>query len=391
MTQKVLLVDDDPNVLDGFKRHLRKKFDFSLAVGPEAALEELRQHGPFAVVVSDMQMPGMTGVQLLHRIGELSPDTVRMMLTGNADQQTAVEAVNEGHIFRFLNKPCEPEVLAQALIAGIEQYRLVRAEKDLLSKTLAGSVALMTEVLSMTMPQTFARAMKLKRLAQQLCRELRVTGAWDIEIAAMLSQLGCVSLPEELLEKLYQGEKLSDEESRLYQTVPKVGADLVRRIPRLEGVAKMIAHQQDRHEQLTQLEPSELNSHQVLGAAILKVTLDADLLGIRLSHSEIVRLISQSQTGRYHPDVARAFANLVGEQVEVRSIHLNELRIGMVLEEHLESTAGGILVPKGQEVTETLLKRLKNFADPDRFIRQPFQVQVSVAPHDVPVAQAPVA
>lgn len=376
MTEKIMLVDDEPNVLDGYKRHLRKRFDVTLAAGPELALELIEQNGPFAVVVSDMQMPGMNGVELLKAISELNPETVKIMLTGNADQQTAVDAVNDGHIFRFLNKPCHPDTLAQALDAGLQQYRLVRSEKDLLSKTLAGSVGLMTEVLSMTMPKAFARAMKIKRTVHRICEVLDVKGAWDIEIAAMLSPIGCVAIPEAIVEKMYDGTKLSTEEQSIYQSHPRIGADLVRRIPRLEGVARMIAHQQDRYESLAGLEGTELDAHQVLGASVLKVVLDAELLSRRLTHSEVIRLIHHDASGRYHPQVAQALASLAGEYTEVRSIRVEELQVGMMLEEHLQSAAGGILIPKGHEVTEPLLKRLKNFGDPDRFIRQPFQVRV---------------
>lgn len=376
MAEKILLVDDEPNVLEGYKRQLRKRFDVNLASSPELAIELIQQQGPFAVVVSDMRMPGMTGVEMLRVISEISPDTVKIMLTGNADQQTAVDAVNDGHIFRFLNKPCHPDLLAQAIEAALEQFRLVRAEKDLLSKTLAGSVGLMTELLSMTMPKAFAQAMKIKRSVHRICEVLELKGAWDIEIAAMLSPIGCVALPDSIVDKIYDGAKLSPEEQELYQNHPKAGADLVRRIPRLEGVARMIAHQQDRYDFLASLEGTELDAHQVLGASILKVVYDAELLGRRLAHSEVIRLIHHDTSGRYHPDVATALASLAGEYSEVRAVNVNELQVGMILEEHLQSMAGGILIPKGHEVTDPLLKRLKNFGDPDRFIRQPIQVRI---------------
>ncbi|NIQ03497.1 MAG: response regulator, partial [Nitrospinaceae bacterium] len=94
----------------------------------------------FAVVVSDMRMPDMDGIQFLSRVREHYPQTVRMMLTGYADVKTAMNAVNEGNIFRFMTKPCPPEVFEKVLSAGIEQYRLITAERDLLERTLKGSV-----------------------------------------------------------------------------------------------------------------------------------------------------------------------------------------------------------------------------------------------------------
>jgi DNA-binding NtrC family response regulator len=152
MSDRILLVDDDANILQGYQRALRKQFVLEPALSGEEGLEAVRAQGPYAVVVADMQMPGMNGVEFLARVKEIAPDTVRMMLTGNADQQTALEAVNEGHIFRFLTKPCSPDLLAKMLGAGLKQYGLVMSERDLLAKTLRGSIQVLTDVLGLVNP-----------------------------------------------------------------------------------------------------------------------------------------------------------------------------------------------------------------------------------------------
>src|SRR5262249_1916023 len=144
MPETILLVDDEPNVLLGYQRLLRGEFDTETAVGAPLALKIIQARGPFAIVLSDMRMPEMDGIEFLTRVKALSPDTVRIMLTGYADVKTALSAVNDGNIFRFLTKPCSKETLASALAAGLAQYRLVTTEKELLEKTLAGSVALLT-------------------------------------------------------------------------------------------------------------------------------------------------------------------------------------------------------------------------------------------------------
>ena len=106
MTTRVLCVDDDSNILLGYQRALRKQFQIEVALGGAEGLAAVRNRGPYAVIVADMRMPDMNGVELLAQVREIAPDTVRMMLTGNADQQTALVAVNQGHIFRFMTKPC---------------------------------------------------------------------------------------------------------------------------------------------------------------------------------------------------------------------------------------------------------------------------------------------
>src|SRR5208282_5517260 len=162
MNTKILFVDDEPNVLSGYQRKMRKDFPLDIALGGEKGLALMQEQGPYAVIVSDMQMPGMSGLEFLAKVEAISPDTVRMILTGNADQKTVVDAINCGHIFRFLTKPCEPELLGEMLTAGLKQYGLITAERQLLEKTLHGSVKMLTDILSILDPLSFRRAQRLR-------------------------------------------------------------------------------------------------------------------------------------------------------------------------------------------------------------------------------------
>jgi len=135
--EKILFVDDEPLVLDAIRRILRDKFQICIAEGGEKGLAAVKENGPFAVVVSDMRMPGMNGAEFLSRIRKDAPDTVRMLLTGFTDLQAAIAAVNEGNIFRFLTKPCKKEELVGAINLGLDQYRTAVAEKKLVKKAEA--------------------------------------------------------------------------------------------------------------------------------------------------------------------------------------------------------------------------------------------------------------
>ena len=134
VAEKVLFVDDEPLVLDAFRRMLRGKFETCTADSGENGLAAARDNGPFAVVISDMRMPGMNGAQFLAKIRQKAPDTVRMLLTGFTDLDAAVAAVNEGNIFRFLTKPCGKNDLLSAIDLGIAQYRSTVAAKELTKK-----------------------------------------------------------------------------------------------------------------------------------------------------------------------------------------------------------------------------------------------------------------
>ncbi len=246
LNTKILCVDDDPNILAGYGRQLRKEFSLDTALGGEAGLELLHSRGPFAVVVSDMRMPGMSGVEFLRRVRERAPESVRIMLTGNHDQQTAMDAINEGHIFRFLTKPCPSPELASVLRAGLEQYRLVTAEKELLEQTLRGSIQVMAEVLSLTNPMAFGRAVRIQRLVRKVAELLKVEDLWQLDVAALLSQIGCVTVPESILAKVYGGQDLPGDERQMYERHPEVGSALIAKIPRLQEVGYIVACQ-DKH------------------------------------------------------------------------------------------------------------------------------------------------
>jgi response regulator RpfG family c-di-GMP phosphodiesterase len=364
MSSKILFVDDDQNLLDGVRRTLRGKFNVDTAQGGPEALARIETSEPYAVIISDMKMPGMDGVQLLSEVKERAPDTVRIMLTGNADQQTAIEAVNEGHIFRFLTKPCPPEALAKTLSAGLEQYRLIRAEKELLEQTLRGSVQVLTDVLSLVNPTAFGRASRVRRLVRQLADIIGVVDVWQIEIAAMLSQVGCITVPEETLKKVYDGSSLTPEELRMLQTHPQIGHDLIERIPRLGEVAEMIAYQ----EKLFNGAGSPPNGKRgygiPLGSRLLKLALDFDKLSeAKVEDIDAVREIKRRE-GWYDEAVVEALCHVVKNrevQYDAEYVNVSDLRVHMILADDIMSTSGVLLIAKGQDITISLRLRLENF------------------------------
>ena len=365
MSQKILCVDDEPNILEGYKRALRKDFDLYSAEGGVAGLAAITANGPFAVIVSDMRMPGLDGVQFLTKVKEVAPDSVRMMLTGNADQQTAMSAVNKGSIFRFLTKPCPPETLAQALAAGLEQYRLVTAEKQLLEETLNNSLQVLVEILALVNATAFSRATRVKRLARDIAQRLRCPNAWEVEIAAMLSQIGCITVPEETLQKIVKGEPLTGKELRIYQQHPQVGRDLIARIPRLETVANIIGHQNRRISDDTGASArTDQTDAATIGARILKVVLDFDkLLEARnLPHTIYHELASR--VGWYDPVVLNALFEVIEDGIDEYAsviVPLAALEPGMLLDEPLTTTRGAFLLSAGHEITFSLILRLQNF------------------------------
>lgn len=121
---KILFVDDEQYILDGIRRQLHSKYEVHIALGGKEGLSVISSKGPFQVIVADMRMPEMDGIEFLNRAKEFDPYAILMMLTGNADRQTAVDAVDRGHVFHFLTKPCRDQELIKAIDGGIDLFQL---------------------------------------------------------------------------------------------------------------------------------------------------------------------------------------------------------------------------------------------------------------------------
>ena len=374
MSTKILCVDDEPNILSGYQRSLRKQFDIDIAPGGAEALAKIEESGPYAVLVTDMRMPGMDGVQFLKEAQEVAPDSVRIMLTGNADQQTAAAAVNEGRIFRFLNKPCSPEELAQALTAGLEQYRLITAEKELLEKTLGGTIKMLMEILAMVDPEMFGRAQTLRTQMRVLASALQAADKlpraeiWPLELAALLAQVGSVTVPTFVLGKVRQGNALSEAEQRVWQRVPEVSYNLLRNIPRLGAVAQIVRYQHKHFDGGGAPDGPVFGELIPLGARMLKVLLDlSDIEAGKVARPAAFTLM-QRQGKRYDPEIfALARQHLIvaapaAPEAPVVTISLKALTPGHVLAEDIRTTEGKVLLTAGRRLTDVLLERLHNYA-----------------------------
>jgi len=131
MEHKILLVDDEVTILSAYSRIFRNKFNMETALGVDEALEAIQFKSKFSVVISDYEMGKVKGIEFLAKVKELSPDTVCIMLTGHADFTVAMDALNEGNVFRFLTKPCDSKVFEKVILDGIKQYELIMADKEL--------------------------------------------------------------------------------------------------------------------------------------------------------------------------------------------------------------------------------------------------------------------
>jgi response regulator RpfG family c-di-GMP phosphodiesterase len=368
MDNKILFVDDDPNILSAYTRTLRKQYRMTTANGGEEALQLVQTEGPFAVVVSDMRMPGMDGIELLSHIRNFNPDTIRIMLTGNADMGTAIEAVNQGNIFRFLTKPCDPENLVAALDNAIKQYRLVTSERELLEKTLKGSIDLLVELLSTLDPISFGRAQVLGERAQRIAAAMRMEHPWAVSLAAVLSQIGALTVPAAVLTKARSGAFLNQAEREVLSRVPEIGSNLLRHIPRLEEVAEMILYMNKNYNG-SGYPPTQVFGDQIpLGARILRVASDfQDLLPKKRNRQEVLAEM-RTKLAWYDTAILEIFEQVILEEHpedvthEPRRLSIAELRVGHLLAKGIFTADGLLVVPEGTVLRGSHMEKMRNFA-----------------------------
>ncbi len=365
MSERVLCVDDDPKVLRGYRRHLGEHFDFQIAEGGAHGLETIDREEPFAVVVSDMRMPGMDGIEFLGKVCERSPDTVRMMLTGNADLQTAISAVNEGNIFRFLTKPCPPATLMEMLDAGVKQYQLVMAEHELLQDTLTASMKMMTDIVAMLNPTAFGRAARVAQYVKHMAELLELPNAWEFELAGMLSQIGSVALLPGTLDKLYAKDTMTVDDQKLLAAHPNTARKLLENIPRLDAIAQMVGRQLEPLWNQKSVEDLMELDRVTLGVQLLRVAMDLDELLVSGASFDASWRKMSGRLGYYNPEILDALMTLGPKEApeESRQLGVRDLAIGMIADGDIHAKDGSLLIPKGAEITYPVLLRVRSTAE----------------------------
>ncbi len=379
MNEKILLVDDELLLLDSLRRELSLQYDIDTAESGIEGLEKISKNGPYCVVVSDFRMPKMDGIKFLTRTMETAPNTVRIMLTGNADLPIAVDAINQGQIFRFLSKPCSGKLLTQSLDAGIRQYQLVMAEKELLENTLKESISMLTEMLAIVNPKAYGRALRIRQLVIQIIKELQIANGWQYEMAAALSQLGWITFSQQMLDKIENKQTFNASEAVIFSNHPFTAGKLIKNIPRLELVTKVIVGQDRSIDDLC-LDPAYPELYAVdLGSHILKICIDYDQLMLQgLRHDQILTKL-QSTHNLYLPEVLNSLSGLhsyhpTANEQQIEEITLKELEVGMLMVEPIMNIFGDMLVTKNTQITASILIKLLGLYSNTNTLVEPLKI-----------------
>ena len=358
---RILFVDDVANLLQGVSRQLRNHYDIYTATSGYEGLDILKNDGPFPVVVSDMKMPNMNGAEFLIRVSEMSPETVTMLLTGHGDFEDTIRAVNKGHIFRLIQKPCCTGMLIRNLEDAIEQYRLVEDQQVLLERTLSGSIKVLTEVLALAHPIGFGRALRAKKTVMNLACQMGFEAGWEVKVAAMLSQISAIALPYELAEKIYQGNALTEEEQEVVKDLPRITDGWLQNIPRIEPVREIIKSLHFRFDN----DYPNLNVVKVpMGVRLLQTALDFDYYLNKFGRKDLSLEALQDKPTQYDTDVLEALRQICDIEDTDMHPHLvdpKDIQVGMVFYNDLCARSGKLLVAHGQGVNESIKTRVQHW------------------------------
>lgn len=364
----VLCVDDEPLVLEGLQLTLRQHFNVTVCTSGDAALEILARRDDFAAVLSDLRMPGMSGHELLARARVLRPLVTRMLLTGHADLPGAMRAINDGFVFRFLNKPCPPRELLAATRASVEQHMVARAEHELLETTLRGAVGALSQALALAAPEVAGRASRAQQLGLAVARRLGLGAPWPLDVALQLYHLGLLSVPPQTVQRALAGEALTPRECSMLERAPALTLTLLEQIPRLEHVRELL------EACASPPGPAAPEEQQVLWSAIELQRLDAT------GHAVDQSLFALQP--RLSPRVHEALcAEADPRKLTTRAARLpvRLLKPGMVLLEDVSTESGGLLMSRGFQLTEVLVERLHNVHESQR-VREPIHVRLPPEP-----------
>jgi response regulator RpfG family c-di-GMP phosphodiesterase len=408
---KVLLVDDEPNILMAYQRLLRMElFETVYTTSPDEAFELLK-FNQFAVVVSDQRMPQMLGSLFLEKAREISPKTVRIMLTGYSDMQAAMDAINRGSVYRYLTKPWRDDEFKLTIRQALTQYRMgeertkahelikkQNSELQELSKhlerkvfertqeisalllqleqSLLGTVQVLAGIMDIHDESVGSHCRRVAALSRELGIELGVTGRdlLELQIAAKLHDLGKVGIPLDILRKP-ETERTPEELEQVAAHVIR-GAATLRGVPNIGHVPVYVRHH---HENLDGTGfPDRLTEKQIpLNSKIIAVANAFDHeLNIQTIYQNTTSLkalgeVKKASGTRFDPKVVKALSKCIYERIKDKGeeieLCMKNLKAGMTISREIRTAQGILLFPKDTFIDERHLEQLRSFLELDPF------------------------
>lgn len=398
---RILVVDDENIVLVALRETLRREgYDVATALSAAEGLEQLKQ-GPFSVIITDHQMPGMTGLEFLARVKEIQPDSTRILITAVLSLNTVIDAINKGEIYRFIVKPWLREELLATVKNAVQRFELIcrnavlqaatlamndklsRLNKSLeeqvgrvedqnkqlgrmnqaLEENLQRSVNLCVRTMETFYPILGSQARRVFELCKAMAGSLGLPSDQRqiLEISAWLHDIGMVGIPRQLIKRWHETPGgLNEAEKRLFEQHPVLGQELTSFMSPLEAVGQIIRHHHEHFDGSGY--PDRLRGEDIpwlarlLAVSVYYAECSFDGEGVM----DALKLGSGSQ---FDPDAVRILMRSLPQTImpkRQREVLLSELKPGMVLAKGIYTANGLLLIPEGQELNATFIDKLRN-------------------------------
>lgn len=408
MTDKILFVDDEKDVLKSLLRlFMDEPYEVFTFDAPSRALKEMKTT-EFAAVISDQRMPLMEGTEFLQKVREKRPDTVRIILTGYADLEAAVDAINKGNVYSFINKPWDEATLLHTVRNAVDHYNLTAENRRLfevtrkqneelasLNKNLERLVDIrtkkikrlldevedgfhriihvFTELMELFDSQLGGHAKRVARLSKEIAEQYEM-GEKDIELielSALLHDIGLIGIPRELLEKNEQD--LKKHEKGLIRQHPEIGLSLIKGIVGLKDAGMLV---KCHHENMDGSGyPAGLKNDEIpLGARIIRLADAYDRMVNRngISPENAISSLKMRSSRAYDPGVLSRLVDMYGNFEKIAEdeipVLLHDLKSGMVLTRPIETASGRLLLPEDKEISELLIQKIRQFNEVDPIV-----------------------
>jgi response regulator RpfG family c-di-GMP phosphodiesterase len=404
--QTVLLVDDEESILKSLKR-LLKVLEIEIITAPngQEALNFLDQYN-VSLIISDQRMPVMTGVEFLQKSQNVVPDAIRILLTGYADLEVTMTAINSGAIRYYFTKPWDDEFLLSRVKESLDLYRMtvdnrrlgnllkkqneqlkklnktleyrvteqtkeIKDQHNELNQSFMGTIKSFSTIIDLRYKDVGSHSQRVASLASKMCKAMNISSNkeyQDIVIAAYLHDIGKIGLADKILQKSQRD--LNKTETEEYKNHPILGQSCIYGIVGFEEICVIIRHHHEHYNGSGY--PDNIREKRIpLGARIIRVADAFDKYAFekgypneKILKEAAAHLVEYSGT-IFDPEIVKKFIEhdlaqnfIYPESSETITVRPFELEVGMILAADIHTKSGMFLLPKGAKLSSGMIKRI---------------------------------
>jgi response regulator RpfG family c-di-GMP phosphodiesterase len=341
---KILVVDDEVANVRLLRRVLGDEYEALTAQSGAEGLELLKNND-VSLIITDQRMPGMTGVQLLEQSLPIAPDTIKILLTGYTDVQALIDAINAGHVYKYIPKPWDADELRLTVRRALEAFELKKNNDQLildlcnalrqLEELSTGTIRALADALDAKCDYTSGHSLRVSRFAVLVGRSIGLDDDHlkDIELAGVLHDIGKIGVPESIL---WKPARLTPEEQKIMSQHPVTSAQIIGELRGLQRTREYVLHHHEYWDGSGY--PDGLAGEAIpIGARIILVsdaydamTTDRPYRNAIGHHNAIAELRKQSGT-QFDARMVDALISVIGEERELLSETVPESFLGLSL------------------------------------------------------------